>query len=109
MASWLIPALKAILPHVGTIISATTPVFTKKRAENAALLQQQIDELQAAASANAAHIRDLAEQLQGTVAALEQAAALAESRLRLIILVCAAAGVVSTGALAVALYALIAR
>ena len=31
MAGWLIPALKAMLPHVGDIISAAKPVLTKKR------------------------------------------------------------------------------
>jgi len=33
MAAWFIPALKAILPHVGTIIGAATPVFTRQTAE----------------------------------------------------------------------------
>jgi hypothetical protein len=28
VASWLIPALKAVLPHVGDILSAAKPVFT---------------------------------------------------------------------------------
>lgn len=86
MAAWFIPALKAVLPHVGMIISAAAPAFTKKRLEEAAnqtlLLQQQIGELQAAATQNAAHIKELAAQLQDTVAALEQAAAMAEVRLR---------------------------
>ena len=57
MATWLIPALKAVLPHIGTILSAASPVFTKKKADTApnqtALLQQQITELQAAAAAEA--------------------------------------------------------
>jgi hypothetical protein len=43
MATWLIPALKAVLPHIGSIISAASPVFTKKKADTApnqtALLQ----------------------------------------------------------------------
>jgi len=33
MAAWFIPALKAILPHVGTIVGAAAPVFTRKTAE----------------------------------------------------------------------------
>lgn len=84
MAAWLIPALKAVLPHVGTIISVAAPVFTKKTpaAGDPALLQQQITELQAAASGNATHIRELAEQLKTTVEALEQAAEKANRRLR---------------------------
>jgi hypothetical protein len=36
MAGWLIPALKAVLLHVGTIISAAKPVFTKKSDETGA-------------------------------------------------------------------------
>ncbi len=86
MAAWLIPALKAVLPHVGTIISAATPVFTKKSAGAAAnqtlLLQQQITELQSAASQNAAHVKELAAQLQSTVAALEEGAAIAQGKIR---------------------------
>jgi hypothetical protein len=70
MAAWLIPALKAVLPHVGTIISVATPVFTRKKAGAApnqtALLQQQVSELQSAASQNAASIKALAAQLQRT-------------------------------------------
>ena len=86
MPAWLIPALKAVLPHIGTIISAAAPVFTRKNADAVAnqtlLLQQQITELQSAASQNAAHIKELAAQLQSTVAALEQAASIAEAKLR---------------------------
>ena len=95
MAAWLIPALKAVLPHVGTIISAATPVFTKKRVEAAAdqsaLLQQQISELQSAVSQNAANIKELAAQLQSTVGALEQAALAAEANLKRTRLLCVAA------------------
>ena len=84
MATWLIPALKAVLPHIGTIISATAPAFTKKgtapTTDQIHLLQQQISELQAAASQNATHVKELAEQLQNTVAALEQAASAATSK-----------------------------
>ena len=81
MATWLIPALKAVLPHIGTIISATGPAFTKKSTEatpdQTPLLQKQISELQLAASQNAKHVKELAEQLQSTVAAIEQAATVA--------------------------------
>ena len=54
------------------------PVFTRKKAEAAPpatddLLQQQIAELQAAAAQNADHIKELAAQLQSTVAALKRA------------------------------------
>jgi len=95
MPAWLIPALKAVLPHIGTIVSVAVPAFTKKRADSAetagALQQQQIAELQTAAAQNATHIRELAEQLQATVTALEQAAAMVESRQRRITLLCAIA------------------
>jgi hypothetical protein len=94
MAAWLIPALKAVLPHVGTIISAASPAFTGKKtdANQTLLLQQQIAELQSAASQNAAHIKELAEQLQSTVTALEHGALAAEARLRRVVLSAAALG-----------------
>jgi len=107
MATWLIPALKAVLPHIGTIISAATPVFTKKHADAAAnqalLLQQQITELQSAASQNAGHIKELAAQLQSTLAALEQAAAGAEKRLRRATALSAVATIVAIASLGLVL------
>lgn len=115
MAAWLILALKSILPHVGTIVSAATPAFTKKKAEvmaninEAALLQQQISELQSAAAQNAGHIKELAEQLQNTVAALEQAASVAESKFQRALLLCITAVGLSAVSLAVALYVVFAR
>jgi hypothetical protein len=87
--SWWLPALKALLPHVGTIVDAAKPVFTRKApppqgadADQISLLQQQVAELQAAAAQNAGNIRELAAQLQGTVAAIEKAAAAADANLR---------------------------
>ncbi len=113
MAAWLIPALKAVLPHIGTIISATSPVFTKKKVEAApnqtALLQQQITELQAAASQNTAHIKELASQLQSTVAALEQAAEAAEARIHRALMLCLAATIGSAIALCVAVLLVLMR
>ncbi|MFA7388275.1 MAG: hypothetical protein WCZ87_11530 [Thiohalobacteraceae bacterium] len=107
MAAWIIPALKAVLPHVGTIISATAPAFTKKPAQGGAdqtpLVQEQIAELQTAVSQNAVHIKELAAQLQSTVAALEQAAALAEARLRRAYLAAILALVLSIAAVALVL------
>jgi hypothetical protein len=107
MPAWLIPALKAVLPHIGTIISAAAPVFTRKNSDAVAnqtlLLQQQITELQSAASQNAAHIKELAEQLQSTVAALEQAASIAEAKLRRTLLLCVAATALSVVSLGIAL------
>ncbi len=107
MPAWLIPALKAALPHIGTIISAATPVFTRKNADAVAnqtlLLQQQITELQSAASQNAAHIKELAGELQSTVAALEQAASTAEAKLRWVLWLCAASVVISAISIGIAL------
>src|SRR5512137_1052332 len=100
MAAWLLPAVKAILPYVGTIMSAALPVFTTRKSDEAAaaqaqLLQQQIAELQAASSQNAVHVKGLAEQLQRTVTALEQGASVAESRFRLTAMLCVGAVVAS--------------
>lgn len=104
MPAWLIPALKAVLPHIGTIVSVALPAFTQKKTgstENqVALLQQQVAELQAAASQNAAHVRDLAGQLQLTVTALEQAAVMT----RRTTLLCVIAVTVSAIALIVTLF-----
>ena len=91
MAAWFIPALKAILPHVGTIVGAATPVFTRKTAEKETdplvLIGKQIAELQAAAlqaaaARNADDTKELAGQLQGVVTTLEKAATETELRQR---------------------------
>lgn len=107
MANWLLPAVKAILPHLGNIISAAIPVFTKKRnggpVDGAALLQQQIDELQTAVSTNAQHIHELAEELQRALAALEQGAGRAQAHWQRTALLAAAAAGMAIAALALAL------
>ena len=111
MAPWILPVLKAVLPHVKTIYDTASPVFTKKKADAApdagGLLQQQIAELQAAAAQNAANVKELAAQLQSTVSALEQAAALAEHRLRRATIIAAVAGAFSACALLLALVTLL--
>ena len=104
MPAWLIPALKAVLPHIGTIISAAAPVFTRKNADAVA-----ITELQSAASQNAANIKELAEQLQSTVAALEQAASIAEAKLRRAVLLCVAAAALSAVSVGVVLVLIFGR
>ena len=114
MAAWLLPAVKVILPYLSSIIAAATPVFTTRKSDEAAaaqaqLLQQQIAELQSAASQNAAHIKELAEQLQKTVAALEQGALLAESRFRRTAVLCIGALVAAFIALCVSFIALLGR
>lgn len=99
MPAWLLPALKAVLPHVGTILSAAAPVFTKKSADAAAnqtsMLQQQITELQAAVAKNDTHIKDLAMQMRTTLEALEQGAALAERRYHRLLTMCLGTAVVA--------------
>lgn len=110
MPAWLWPAVKLILPHVGNIVAAAKPAFTRKAAdpaEEGEVVQQQIAELQAAASQQAALIKELAEQLRVTVAALEQGAADAEKRLRRAYTIAAASGVLALAALAVAVYAVL--
>ncbi|MEO8716678.1 MAG: hypothetical protein ABI423_00485 [Burkholderiales bacterium] len=112
MPAWFLPALKAVLPHVGTIITVAAPVFTRKSVETAnqaQLVQQQIAELQTAASQNADNIKALAEQLQRAVAALHQAAAIAEARLRRAYLLCIAAIGLSAVTFAVALFLIFTR
>lgn len=113
MAVWLVPALKAVLPHLGTIVSAVAPAFTRKKADAVAnqmqLLQEQVAELQSAASQNAAYIKELATQLQSTVSALEQAARIAEARLRWALLFSVAAIALSAIGLAVAAFLILAR
>jgi hypothetical protein len=108
MPTWLWPAVKLILPHVGNIVAAAKPAFTRKAgdpAEQAGVVQQQIAELQAAASQNAAHIKELAEQLRLTVAALEQGAVDTEKRMRRASTISMSALVIAVLAAGLALYA----
>lgn len=122
MPAWLIPLLKSVLPHVGTIVSAAAPVFTRKSADAAAananvnanvsqpeLLQQQITELQAAVSGNDVHIKELAIQIQNTVEALEAGASLAETRHQRIVVLCVLAIILSAIAFGSVMYKFIAR
>jgi ketopantoate reductase len=108
MPAWLLPAVKLILPHVGTIVAAATPHFTKRKSDpgDPSLVQQQIAELQAAVSENAALVKELAEQLQLTVTALEQAAAITQERVRRLYAISVAAMLVALVALFVAVFAL---
>ena len=72
-----------VLTNLDTIIGVVKPAFTRKKVEalpsQTELLNQQIAELQAAASSNADQIRRLAAQVKEVVAALEQAAMNAQS------------------------------
>jgi hypothetical protein len=114
MAAWLLPAVRTVLPYISSIVAATMPIFTTRKSDEAAaaqagLLQKQITELQSAASQNAAHIKELAEQLQKTVTALEEGAVIAEARFRRIAALCGAAIFVSIIALCVSLTAFFGR
>lgn len=113
MAAWLAPALKAVLPHLGTIVTAVAPVFTHRKTEAAAnqmqLLQEQIAELQTAVSQNAENIKELATQLQTTITALEQTAAIAENKIRRALLLSIVSIALGTITVAIALFLIITR
>ena len=107
MAAWFIPAIKAVLPHIGLILSAAVPVFTKKNADSEAshtLMQEQISELQSAASQNATHVKELAAQLQSMVTALEQLATSTALRRRRLLMLCVAALIMSACSLFLSFY-----
>ena len=110
MPAWLWPAVKLILPHVGNIVAAAKPAFTRQAAdpvEEGDVVQRQIAELQAAASQNATHVKELAEQLRLTVTALEQSAVETEKRLRRAYTLASVSAAVACAAMGVALYAAI--
>jgi hypothetical protein len=112
MPAWLLPAVKLILPHVGTIVAAAKPHFFTKRKgavggdSDSSVVQQQISELQTAASENAALVKELAEQLQLTVTALEQAAAATQERVKRLYAISVAAMLVALAALLAAVIAI---
>jgi hypothetical protein len=70
---------KLVLGNLDTIIGVVRPAFTRKKVDalpsQTDLLNQQIAELQVAASNNADQIRQLAAQVKEVVEALAQAAA----------------------------------
>jgi hypothetical protein len=110
MPGWFLPAVKLILPHVGTIVAAATPHFTKRKPEKddqASIVQQQIAELQAAASQNAGLIKELAEKLQLTVTALEQAAAATQDRVKRLYVTSVVSIIAAIAAIVVAVFALV--
>jgi hypothetical protein len=114
MAAWLLPAVRTILPYISSIVAATMPIFTTRKSDEAAaaqagLLQKQITELQSASLHNASHIKELAEQLQKTITALEEGALVAETRFRRMAALCGTAIVVSIIALCVSLISFLGR
>lgn len=106
--------VKAVLPHAGTIVNLATPVFTNLKNKDAVtehpeVVKRQIEELQAVALQNAAHIKDLAEQLQTTAKALEQAMLDAEAKVKRAHSYCILAIALSLFSSAIALFALLSR
>ena len=69
---------KLVLNNLDTIMGVVKPAFTRKRVDTLAmqtdLLNQQIAELQTAASSNAEQIKQLAAQVKELVEALAQSA-----------------------------------
>jgi hypothetical protein len=111
MPAWIIPALKAILPHIGTIVAVAAPAFTKKPTATSPdpmrTLQQQITELQAAASTSDAQIKALAEQLRTAITTLEAGAETIEQRQRSQMRIAVAAVGIGVCAVGIALFALL--
>lgn len=72
MVAWL-PTLKAVLPYVTQIVTTAIPEFTKKadKSEVQALTNNQIVELQVAATHNAESLKLLAKQLEQVVSSLD--------------------------------------
>jgi hypothetical protein len=96
---WLIPALRAVVPHLATIVAAGVPAFSSKTAT------AQIAELQDAVARNASNVRELAEQLRQAIEALDAAARVAERRLRLAVWLSGGALVLALAAMTLAVLA----
>jgi hypothetical protein len=90
---------KLVFANLDTIIGVVKPAFTRKKVEalpsQTDLLNQQISELQAAASGNADQIKQLAAQLKEVISALEQAARSAESQRERLLRLCLVAMAIS--------------
>lgn len=107
MVDWL-SAVKTILPHLPDIMNATGTVFSKSKSRDPEKihlgdLQQQIAELQVAASQNTDLIKELASHLKTTVSAFEQAASVAEEKIKKAYLISFAAIGISLVAVGLAL------
>lgn len=98
--AWLIPTLKAVAPHLADIVASSLPAFAPRGAS------PEIVELQLAVKRNAANVKELAEQLQRTVEAVDAAARVAERRLRLALWLSAGAVLLAVVALAAAILAI---
>ena len=104
---------KLVLANLDSIIGVVKPVLTRKKVETLPtqtdLLNQQIAELQAAASGNAEQVRILAAQLKEVVTAAEQAAASAASERRILRLLCFAALAISIVAIVAVILPILGR
>ncbi len=85
MAAWL-PALKVSLPYITQIVTAAIPMFTSKpkNADSAALVPQQIEELQVAVVENAENVKGLATQMQNNLESLSSGASDLQREIKLI-------------------------
>jgi hypothetical protein len=83
--TWL-TAVTKLAPYVAEIAVAAIPRFTQRKVDPAAIEgktpQQQIAELQAAATQNAEYIRKLATELQAAITALEEGGEAIDARFR---------------------------
>lgn len=104
---------KLVLANLDTVIGVVKPAFTRKKVEGLSsqeeLLNQQIAELQAAASGNAEQIRQLAAQLKEVVAALEQAAERAASERATVRILCLVAIALSVASVIAIVASILAR
>ena len=103
---------KLVLANLDTIIGVVKPAFTRKKIETPSqtdLLNQQIAELQAAASGNAEQIRQLAAQMKEVVTAVEQAAASAASERQILRRLCLAAMAISVVSIVAVIASIIGR
>ena len=104
---------KLVLANLDTIIGVVKPALTRKKVEampgETDLLNQQIAELQAAASGNAEQIRILAAQLKEVVTAAEQAAADAASERKILRRLCLAAMAISVVAIVAVILPILGR
>ncbi len=85
MVAWL-PALKVSLPYITQIVTAAIPMFTSKpkNADSAALVPQQIEELQVAVVENAENVKGLATQMQNNLESLSSGASDLQREIKLI-------------------------
>lgn len=104
---------KLVLTNLDTIVGVVKPAFTRKKVEGMPgqtdLLNQQITELQAAATGNAEQIKQVAAQLKEVVTAVEQLAASAAAERARLRKLCLAAVMISMAAMVAAVASILLR